>query len=79
MNTIIVNQTLCIGCKACYHACFVDAIRWDAQANRPVFPYLKECAQCCHCEVFCPKRALKVIPDYDDWRYPRDCITTHIV
>lgn len=78
VNTIIVNSALCIGCGACYRSCFVDVIRWNEKKKRPEFPYLKECAQCCHCEVFCPQKALKVVPDFDSWRFPREVVTTRI-
>ena len=78
MNTIIVNRARCTGCGACYRACFVDVIRWDKEARRPRFPYIKDCVQCGHCEIYCKTKALKLVPDYDSYMFPREVVTTHI-
>jgi ferredoxin len=29
MNSIHVNEGLCVSCKTCYRACRTDVIRWD--------------------------------------------------
>ena len=79
MNTIIINDTVCVGCKTCYKACFVDVFRWDEEAKRPIVAYPEDCVQCTWCEVACKLRALKVIPDYDNYPFPREAVTTKIV
>lgn len=79
MNTITVNDTLCVGCKICYRSCFVDVIRWDGARDRPLIAYPEDCVQCTYCEVCCPRRALKVIPDYENYPFPRDVVTTNII
>ena len=32
----------CIGCQQCYKSCFVDVIRWDAEAKKPVFKQMRD-------------------------------------
>ena len=72
MNTIIVNKELCNGCKTCFKACFIDVIKWDAAAKKPVIAYPEECVQCMYCEINCPERAIKVHPKYDSYLFPRE-------
>ena len=72
MNNIIVNKEICIGCKICFKACFVDVIKWDNEARKPIIAYPEDCAQCVVCEVNCPRRAIKVVPDYKAFVFPRD-------
>jgi NAD-dependent dihydropyrimidine dehydrogenase PreA subunit len=72
MNTIIVNNELCNGCKICFKACFIDVIKWDATTKRPVIAYPEECVQCMFCELTCTQRALKVHPKYDSYMFPRE-------
>ena len=74
MNKITVNQTLCIGCKICFKACFVDVIRWDEEKNQPIIKYPRECMQCNYCVVNCPVRAIKVYPNYETFRFPRETV-----
>lgn len=64
MIQINFDYDKCIGCKACYRACFMDVIRWDDEKKRPVASYPEECAVCCWCEIKCPKECVDVIPDY---------------
>lgn len=72
MNNIIVNTELCNGCKICRDACFVDVIKWDEAEKKPVIAYPQECVQCMYCELNCSKHAIKVIPDYQSYLFPRD-------
>ena len=58
----------CVGCGLCYKACFVDVIRWDAEAKKPLFLYVNDCEHCFYCEAVCNKDAIKVIPDYKSER-----------
>ena len=50
----------------------------DKEAAKPLFPYIKDCVQCGHCEIYCPTKALKLVPDYDSYMFPREVVTTHI-
>ena len=72
VNNIIVNKELCSGCKTCFKACFIDVIKWDTAAKKPVVAYPEECVQCMYCEINCPERAIKVIPDYQAYLFPRE-------
>lgn len=76
MNKIIVNEELCVGCQICFKSCFIDVIKWDAQKKKPVIKYPEECVQCGFCEMNCPKRALKMEPDYEAYMFPREHIFT---
>ncbi len=72
MNTIIVDDKLCNGCKICFKACFIDVIKWNAKTRRPIIAYPEECVQCMFCEVVCKKEAINVHPDYDSYLFPRE-------
>jgi len=37
---------------------------------------MEECVQCGFCEMNCPKRALKMEPDYESYMFPREHIFT---
>ena len=39
----------CVGCQICYKSCFVDVIRWDPEAKKPVFKYVEDCEHCFLC------------------------------
>lgn len=64
MIQVNINLENCIGCKRCYNACFVDVIRWDETAKRPIAKYPEECAVCGWCAIKCPNECITVIPDY---------------
>jgi NAD-dependent dihydropyrimidine dehydrogenase PreA subunit len=66
MHTIKIDMDKCNGCKLCYKACFVDVIRWDGTAKKPIAKYREECAACNWCELSCPVNAIEVIPDYPE-------------
>ena len=53
----------CVGSQLCYKACFVDVIRWDSEAKKPIFKYVEDCEHCFYCQSVCKKDAIKVIPD----------------
>ena len=74
MANIIVNKELCNGCKVCFKACFVDVIKWDAGTKRPVIAYPDECVACNFCEICCEQRAIKVVPEYSEYLFPREHI-----
>lgn len=74
MNKIIINRELCNGCKICFKSCFVDVIKWDAEAKKPLEAYPEDCVQCMYCELNCPQRAVKVVEDYASYQFPRDNI-----
>jgi NAD-dependent dihydropyrimidine dehydrogenase PreA subunit len=64
MNVIKVDSEKCTGCKTCYKACWIDVIRWDESAKRPVIAYPEDCVECNFCEISCPVDALTVVVDY---------------
>lgn len=64
MNTIILDNEKCSGCKTCYKACWLDVIRWDADSHRPVIEYPEDCVECNYCEISCPEDAIRVEIDY---------------
>ncbi len=74
MNKIIVNRELCNGCRTCFKACFIDVIKWDAAKRKPIIAYPEECVQCMYCEINCSERAIKVIPDYQSYLFPRNSL-----
>lgn len=67
-NKIKFDASQCIGCQQCYQACFVDVIRWDAEAKKPVFKYVEDCEHCNYCEIVCPKKCIEVVPDFSKER-----------
>lgn len=74
MNNIIVNKELCNGCKICFKSCFIDVLKWDDQDKKPIVAYPEECVQCILCELNCPQKAIKVVPDYAGYVFPRENI-----
>ncbi len=45
----------CIGCGYCRDACFIGAIFWDDDINKPMI-----CIHCGYCVRFCPHGVLKL-------------------
>lgn len=72
MNKIIINRELCNGCKLCFKSCFVDVIKWDESAKKPVEAYPEDCVQCLYCEINCAQHAIKVVEDYGSYMFPKD-------
>jgi adenylylsulfate reductase subunit B len=62
ISEITIDREECNGCKACMNACFVDVIRWDEAAKRPVVAYPEDCVWCLACEFACPKQIIEVVP-----------------
>jgi len=62
MNSIKIDRDLCNGCKTCVDACFVDVIRWDDKAERPIAAYPEDCVWCLACEDACPVQCIEVVP-----------------
>jgi NAD-dependent dihydropyrimidine dehydrogenase PreA subunit len=60
MYKIKLNNEKCTGCKLCYHACFIDVIRWDDINNQPILSYEEDCVQCNFCEISCPCQCIVV-------------------
>jgi len=64
MNSIELDENLCVGCKTCYKACWADVIRWDEAREKPVMAYTEDCVVCNFCEISCTEEAIKVVVDY---------------
>jgi NAD-dependent dihydropyrimidine dehydrogenase PreA subunit len=45
------------------NACFADVIRWDEDAEKPVFAYPEDCVWCLACELACPENCIDVVPN----------------
>lgn len=50
---VILNESLCMGCKRCLKACTAHAIGFDEQTNTPII-----CRQCRLCATYCPHKCL---------------------
>ena len=74
MNKIVINKELCNGCKICFKSCFVDVINWDSETKKPIEAYPEDCVQCMLCEVNCPQQALRVVEDFETYRFPTENI-----
>lgn len=68
MNKIIVDEQKCVGCKICYKACFIDVIRFDDDAKKPIIAYPEDCVNCMYCEASCPAHAIHIDVDFDHMR-----------
>ncbi|MBN2238329.1 MAG: ferredoxin family protein [Dehalococcoidales bacterium] len=62
VKEIVIDLETCKGCKNCMNACFVDVIRWNDEAKKPVVAYPEDCVWCLACEAACPVDAIEVIP-----------------
>ena len=70
LNTIKIDMQLCDGCKDCYRSCFVDVYRWDGATKRPIVAYPEDCVECNKCQLSCPEKAIRVIPDFEAVYWP---------
>ena len=58
-NTLVIDNSKCIGCKTCMRTCPMNAINILDNKN---YQFKKEyCSQCKLCEKCCPKKAIKFI------------------
>ena len=62
VEKINIDQDTCNGCKMCMNACFVDALRWDDEQQKPIAAYPEDCVWCLACEAACPVQCIEVIP-----------------
>ena len=62
VEKINIDSDTCSGCKMCVSACFVDVLRWDGAAEKPVAAYPEDCVWCLACEAACPVNAIEVVP-----------------
>jgi NAD-dependent dihydropyrimidine dehydrogenase PreA subunit len=60
--TITIDRENCTACQTCMGACFLDVLRWDEQADRPVVAYPEDCVWCYACELACPAQCIDVKP-----------------
>ena len=49
-HRLSVDGDACTACRTCVDVCFVNAIGWDDEADRPVLAYPADCQVCCVCE-----------------------------
>jgi NAD-dependent dihydropyrimidine dehydrogenase PreA subunit len=59
---IDIDRESCKGCHTCVDACFVDVLRWDDEAKKPIVAYPEDCVWCCACELACPEQCIEVVP-----------------
>ena len=62
-----IDPNLCIGCGTCIDSCPMDVIRMDAESEKAVIRYQKDCMACCQCELDCPSGAIYVLPGKGTW------------
>jgi NAD-dependent dihydropyrimidine dehydrogenase PreA subunit len=62
VEKINIDQDVCTSCKMCVNACFVDALRWDEEQQKPVAAYPEDCVWCLACEAACPVQCIEVVP-----------------
>lgn len=70
MNAIDIDVDACDGCGTCVKACFVNVLRWDEAAKRPVAAHAEDCVHCNLCELACRKGCVTVTPDFARLRRP---------
>lgn len=65
MTTVIVDETLCIGCGECCKVCPSSALALSREpGSKAVVRVLAPCMGCDHCAAVCPVNSLKV-PDLE--------------
>lgn len=64
MDSAVIELHLddCNRCRTCVDSCFVDVLRWDEQAEKPVAAYPQDCVWCYACEMACPGNCIDVKP-----------------
>jgi NAD-dependent dihydropyrimidine dehydrogenase PreA subunit len=64
MNKVDIDLDVCIRCKMCVDACFVNVFRWDNTPGdeKPVAAYQEDCVWCLSCEEICPVQCIDVKP-----------------
>jgi NAD-dependent dihydropyrimidine dehydrogenase PreA subunit len=62
MTGIQIDLEVCIGCKLCVDACFVDVLRWQTIEKKPFAAYPQDCVWCLSCEIACPVQCIEVVP-----------------
>lgn len=74
-NKIVVNQELCIGCKACIEICPRDCFELNSEEKSTYMPNPR-CHDCGHCVSICPEQAIshKTMPA-DDFGFIKDNLT----
>jgi len=68
----IIDETACIGCTLCIHACPVDAIVGAAKLMHTVIA--EQCTGCELCLPPCPVDCIDLVapvPTTDNWQWPR--------
>ena len=74
MHALTISES-CTGCKRCVDVCFVNAIAWDEENEKPVLAYPEDCQICVYCEKLCPAKALQIIPDWKSKYNPKTLST----
>ena len=71
MTSVRVDEQKCVRCRTCVDCCFICAMEWDGQLQRPYLKYGDDCQICGVCETLCPAGALYIQPDWQAKHQPR--------
>ncbi len=64
MHSLRIDRHRCLRCRGCVDVCYVNAIGWDENEDRPFLEYADDCQLCTVCERACPAGALEFVPDW---------------
>ena len=66
INTVSVNDDVCVGCGACVEVCPPDVLRMSATTGKAVPAYPDDCQGCFICAMACAFDAIHVSVRMDE-------------